>query len=683
MTALSVRMRPDLILEAGSENDAPIWIATDPVALKYFRLRAEEVFVLRLLDGQTSLEEIRQRFEATFAPLRIDAKQLYAFVLNLHAQGLTIANVAGQGEVLWQRGEKNRSQQAWQRWGSVLAFRLPGIPAEPLVQRLYPLCQRFFSPLILSIITVAAGLTLAGVLLQWATFQTKLAQSHSIFVPQAAVGMLVVLACVKGLHELGHALACRHGGAKCHEIGVLLLVGTPTLYCDVTDAWRLPSKWQRILISSAGMLVELVLATIAVWLWWFSAPGLLNTIALQVMFICSVGTLLFNLNPLVRCDGYYILSDGLELPNLWQDSRGLLRRTLFANLLGLEFQDDPTLAEENRRMLLAYAIGSVIYSWLLTLAILTFIYQRLEPLGLGAVAILIGLFVIGSLIVPPVSQGIHALLHHGRRPLRRGRLSSTLAAAITILGLFLFLPVPKTIVAPVWLDPEESRGVYVPVAGRLEEILAHPGSQVTAGQPLVRLANEELQTQIAELTQAVRLQETKLKNLRLLLAEDASVGPLIPTVEKTLADYRERVQQRQQEAARLTLFAPTTGTVIPPQLVAAASTQGQLASWHGLPFDRQNQGCQLEMGTLVCHVAPTDRFRGTVVIHEHDRPAVRVGQMVRLKFASHPGMILTGTVREIAKGDEDDLPAEVVSALQLPQGKSPRGRVNKASPGWN
>jgi len=676
MTALLVRMRPDLILESGGLNEERHWIATDPVALKYFRLREEECFVLRLLDGQTSLDEIRERFEVTFAPLRIDTKELYAFILKLHAQGLTVADAAGQGEVLWQRSEQARHRQGWQQWGSVLALRLPGLPAEPLVQRIYPFCRGLFSPLVLIAIALTAVVTLGGVLLQWDAFQSKLASSHSIFVPQAAVGLFLALAGVKGLHELGHALTCRHLGTKCHEIGVMLLVGTPTLYCDVTDAWRLPSKWQRILVSATGMLVELVLATLATWLWWYSSPGWLNTIALQVMFVCSVGTLLFNLNPLVRCDGYYMLSDWLELPNLWQDSRELLRKVLLGELVGLEFQDDPSIKVEDHRMLLAFAAASVVYSWLLTTAILTFVYRVLEPLGLFAVALLLGMIVVGSLTIPPLWHAAQAVLHPTRRSLRRGRLSWTLSVALALIGLFVFMPLPKTIVAPAWLEAEAGQGVYVPVAGKLEEILAQPGSHVDAGQPLVRLSNGELALQVAELEQAVRLQETKLKNLRLLLAEDASVGPLIPTVEKTLADYRERRQQRQQEAARLTLVAPTTGTILPPTTLVRQSSGEQLARWQGLPFDPQNLGCQLETGTLFCQIAPSPRFIATVVVSEHDRPAVRTGQTVRLKLESLPGTILTGKVRDIAKAEERDLPVELVAALELPSGRTSRGTTS-------
>ena len=123
-------------------------------------------------------------------------------------------------------------------------------------------------------------------------------------------------------------------------LGVMLLVFMPTLYCDVSDAWRLESKWQRILVSAAGMLVELVLASIATLLWWFSEPGLLHSLCLRVMFLCSFTTLLFNANPLVRCDGYYILSDLVDVPNLWQESRGQWRRAAWSWLTGLELPDD-------------------------------------------------------------------------------------------------------------------------------------------------------------------------------------------------------------------------------------------------------------------------------------------------------------------------------------------------------
>ena len=138
------------------------------------------------------------------------------------------------------------------------------------------------------------------------------------------VWLFATIGVVKVLHELGHALACKHFGGEVPEMGVLLLVFVPCLYCDVTDAWRFPSKWQRILVSAAGMLVELVIASVATIVWWYAQPGLVQLVALDVMIICTVNTLAVNGNPLLRYDGYYILSDLVESPNLWQRSRDAL-----------------------------------------------------------------------------------------------------------------------------------------------------------------------------------------------------------------------------------------------------------------------------------------------------------------------------------------------------------------------
>ena len=129
------------------------------------------------------------------------------------------------------------------------------------------------------------------------------------------------------MHEFGHGLSCKHFGGECHEIGVMLLVFTPCLYCNVSDSWMLPNKWHRAAIGAAGMYVELVLASIATFVWWFSQPGPFNYICLSVMFICSVSTVMFNANPLLRYDGYYILSDFLEIPNLRQKASTILNRS--------------------------------------------------------------------------------------------------------------------------------------------------------------------------------------------------------------------------------------------------------------------------------------------------------------------------------------------------------------------
>ena len=163
----------------------------------------------------------------------------------------------------------------------------------------------------------------------------------ALFDPRNLFWLLLAIGAVKVLHELGHALACKHFGGEVHELGFMLLVFAPCLYCDVSDAWRLPSKWQRIAVSAAGMVVELVLAALATIVWWYAQPGVVQLVALNIMIVCTVSTLLVNGNPLLRYDGYYILSDLVETPNLWQRSREVLRRFASEWLLGEPAADDP------------------------------------------------------------------------------------------------------------------------------------------------------------------------------------------------------------------------------------------------------------------------------------------------------------------------------------------------------
>ena len=136
------------------------------------------------------------------------------------------------------------------------------------------------------------------------------------FSPANILWLAVVIAVTKVIHELAHGITCRHFGGRCHELGVMFLVFMPCLYCNVSDAWVLPSKWQRAAVGFAGMYAEIGLASLATFGWWFTHPGTLNSIMLDTMVVCSVGTLLINGNPLLRFYGYFILSDVSGVPNL-------------------------------------------------------------------------------------------------------------------------------------------------------------------------------------------------------------------------------------------------------------------------------------------------------------------------------------------------------------------------------
>ncbi len=203
----------------------------------------------------------------------------------------------------------------------------------------------------------------------------------------------MTLCVTKILHEFGHGLSCKHFGGECHEIGVMFLVLTPCLYCNVSDSWMLPNRWHRAAIGAAGMYVELVLASICTFIWWFTEPGPINYVCLNVMFISSVSTIMFNANPLLRYDGYYILSDILEIPNLRQKASTILNRKLGKWCLGLEEPEDPFLPQRKQWLFATYTVASAIYRWVVMFSILYFLNKVFEPYGLKVLgqAIAIGL----------------------------------------------------------------------------------------------------------------------------------------------------------------------------------------------------------------------------------------------------------------------------------------------------
>ena len=199
----------------------------------------------------------------------------------------------------------------------------------------------------------------------------------------------VCLAVVKIIHEFGHGLTAKHFGGEVHEMGILFLVLTPALYCDVTDSWLLPNKWKRIWISAAGIYVECFLASIATFVWWYSTPGLLNSLAMATMFICSVNTIMFNANPLLRYDGYYVMADWLEIPNLRIKSTQFFAYLIQEKVLGLEIPVQSYLPRSRRYLFVTYAMASYIYRWFVTFAILWFLSQVLKPYKLESVSYLL------------------------------------------------------------------------------------------------------------------------------------------------------------------------------------------------------------------------------------------------------------------------------------------------------
>jgi putative peptide zinc metalloprotease protein len=303
------------------------WVIKDPVALAYFQLQPEQYCILQLLDGTRNLEEVRAGLLAEHPYTRPTLADIQSTIVDLHEKRLVRGIRSGQGLVLAEARKKRRRKNLLGALRNILYIRLPGWDPETTLRRLLPFVRWMFHPwaVALAILLVASSLTLLAV--QFTAFQTRLPEFQQFFGWPNLAYLWLTLAATKIIHELGHGVSCRHYGGECHQIGIIFLVFSPTLYCDVSDSWMLPNKWQRIIIGAAGMYIESIVSAVALFAWWFTQPGLLNHLCLNVFFVSTVTTVIFNLNPLMRYDGYYMLSDLLEIPNLNAKAQRLLQET--------------------------------------------------------------------------------------------------------------------------------------------------------------------------------------------------------------------------------------------------------------------------------------------------------------------------------------------------------------------
>jgi len=649
---LPVRVRPDLTARRQRYQGQHYWVVKEPVRMRYFRLQEEEYALLYMLDGQMSLDALKERFEAEFPPHKITVEELQQFIGMLHKCGLVIADVPGQGRQLKKRGDETRRKEMLGRVSNVLAIRFRGIDPQRMLDRVYPWVSWFFTRWAFAacLLLIASALLTVGV--RFAEFQASLPSFHQFFGPSNWFYLAAAMGVTKVMHEFGHGLTCRHFKGECHELGVMILVLTPCLYVNVSDSWLLPNKWHRAAIAAAGMYVELVLASIATFVWFNSEPtGMLNNIALSTMTVCSVSTLLFNGNPLLRYDGYYIVSDILEIPNLHEKSSKLLKRKLSRWCLGFKEQEDPFMPQRNHGMFVTFAVAAILYRWFVVLAILFFLMKVFEPYGLQIVGQTIACMSLFSLAGMPLWKLYKHLTVPGRiHQVKKANFGATLAILAVIFLVIALVPLPHRVYGPLEVQPTDSAKLYVDVPGRLEKLLVSPGEQVQAGQLVAQLSDLDMELQVAELEGERNEYQTQIAMLAHRRFDDPQAALEIPHLRTLLAGVQEKLETQLEEKDRLMMRAPTAGTIMPgPFKSAEERDTGQLRQWAGSIFDEKNVGAVLQPGEVICQVGDPRRMEALLVVDQVDIEFVRVGQEVEIKFDHLPTRTYRGEIVEISR----------------------------------
>ena len=650
---LRLRMRPDLVARQQRYQGRTYWVVKEPVGLNYFRFHEEEYAILCMLDGHTSMEDIKREFEQNFTPQKVSFQDLQQFIGMLHRSGLVIGDAARQGVQLRKRRDEKKRKELLGKVSNVFALRWRGIDPERLLNRIYPYTAWFFHPVMMIIVAIMGLSALTLVTIQFDVFRSRLPTFHAFFFGYKNwFYLLAVLAAVKVLHEFGHGLTCKHFGGECHEMGFMLLVFTPALYCNVSDSWLLPNKWHRVFIGAAGIYVEIFLASIATFLWWFSDPTtMINQLSLRVMFICSVSTILFNGNPLLRFDGYYILMDILEIPNLRQKSTEILKRAMVTCCLGIEQPENPFLPQENRFWFGLYTIAAVIYRWIVVLSILLFLNKVLEPYGLQIIGRIIGAIGFFGLIVQPlwhlgkffyVPGRMHKVKHH--------RVAASLAVVAAVIAFIIWVPLPYHVECGFVVKPRDVETVYASVPGRLVKVKYRPADEwVEAGSVIAELENPELQMEVIRLESRVKQLEIELESLWQQARDREIAGLRIKEVREQLKAYQKQLKDKQAELEKLHVTAPRDGVLLPvPDRRADRASAEQLPEWSGWPLDPHNRGAFLKSSDAICQVGDPQDLVVELLIDQTDVDLIREGQDVTVKLDAYASRTVESKIERVA-----------------------------------
>ncbi len=526
-------------------------VLENPFSNQFYRMRpAAYEFVARLRPDRT-VEEVWKECLEKFPDQAPGQESVLQLLSQLYFANLLHYDRAADYAQLFERFKKRRQREMTARLMNLMFMRFPLLDPDSFIVRTLPVVGKLISPI---------GALLWFGVVGWAVklaadnFAALKEQSQGVLDPNNLFLFYAGLVLVKTLHEFGHAYFCRKFGGEVHTMGILLMIFTPVPYMDATSSWAFRSRAKRMLVGGAGMIVEIFVAALMMFVWANTGPGTLHSLAYNMMFIASVSTIVFNANPLLRFDGYYILSDLLQIPNLSQRAGRQLRHLGERYLFGLKRSESSAHSRKEAWWLVIFGITSGVYRVIVFGGILLFVADRFLILG-----ILMAAICAISWVTVPIGKFIHYLASSPKLERNRFRavgVTSGLVAAILVL--FAVIPFPSHFRAPGLLQARERTEVVNEVAGRLGELLTKPGAKAVKDQPLVRLTNPELELEISE----ARATQREVQS-RLLLAMTAGAADLQP-LQKRLRAVEDRLAKLERDRAALVIRARHEGVWVAP-----------------------------------------------------------------------------------------------------------------------
>ncbi|MBF0156832.1 MAG: biotin/lipoyl-binding protein [Magnetococcales bacterium] len=626
VAGLRLALRATVFVRYQEYRGEPWYLLHDRITNSFHRVAPSTWRFIDRLRVEATVDEI-WRTAIEEEPVETPGQEeVFQLLTSLYNSNLLIVEAGTDERRLLERGARKKRKPFLARLTELMFFRIPLVDPEPWLRRGAGVIRAVFS---------RTGAVISTLLLLWGGAELVLAgerawsQAANILQWNNVLLLYLAVFVTKGLHELGHAGMCSRFGGEVRTMGFMLLMFTPLPYVDVSASWGLRDRYRRAAIGAAGMVVDLVVAAVATVVWAHSPPGAVNELAYNLMFTTAIYTVVFNLNPLMRFDGYYILSDLIGMPNLHERCKATFHQWFQRRILGVEESEEDRPGRWELTGLIGFYLGSNLYRLFVMGGIVIFIADAYLGVGLVvAVAMALTSFVL------PLQKQFKNLKSPLFRFQQRQLLQRAGAVVALLLGVFVLVPVPDNRVLPGVVEAERLVTVHAETAGVVVGVPVPSGRWVLEGTVLAELANQELQTEL-------RGVEAQLTQTRFLASKSVDEGAVdLSPVRERLATLEKLRSSLSRQLAELTVRAVQEGFWVAPELF-------------------QRQGTWLAKGTELGQLVD-DRshyFKGVI----HQEAAVAVvearGDSLEVRLDGEVGRVLTAHHLTLVPHSRETLPS--------------------------
>ena len=629
-------LRPRLIPQARVQRHVyreQVWfVVQDQSGGRYHRLTPSAYALIARMDGRRTVHQLWEEANESGSNDICTQTEIVDLLIQLHAADLLVSDTTPDSAALLERHKKKRRQTIKQWLLNPMSLKIPLIDPDRFLSRWTPHVAWCFGKrgLILWLVIVLPALILA--VANWGELTNNL--SDRVLSSSNLLVMTLVFPIVKLLHELGHGFATRVWGGAVHEMGLMFLVFAPVPYVEASASSSFPSKYQRAVVAAAGMLVELFIASLALYVWLLVEPGIARAIAFNIMIVAGISTLVVNGNPLLRYDGYYILTDLIEIPNLAQRGQKYLQYLWDRHVFGVHDAEPPHDTPTERRWLFFYTPLAWCYRVFVTASIILFIGG--EFFIFGTLLALWGAFTLFGM--PLWKSYKHVVSSPGLHRRRTQAVRYSLALVGVVLLILFILPVPLRTRAEgvVWL-PDQSI-LHAGGNGFFVRWLAEPGSRVSRGTPLYVLEDALLNTEL-EVARA-RVAELEAKH----------------RAESFIEPVKAALTLRQLEQEQVVLFYTEVRAT---RMTGVAEADGILVAARS-PQDMPNQ--YLKKGELLGYVLNNNQLIARTAVQQDDIDLVRSHwRGAELRLAEQIDQVHEVRLARAISGGVSELPTAALS----------------------